>query len=52
MVIDFERAVLLEPPQCPLLAQLVPKKRALDDEGATSGSSKRSRARQSFQEDI
>ncbi|RTE73952.1 hypothetical protein BHE90_011614 [Fusarium euwallaceae] len=56
MVIDFERALLLEPPQRPL-AQLVPRKRARESEGmdvkkVTGGSSKRQRAHGGFSEDI
>ncbi|EEU47541.1 uncharacterized protein NECHADRAFT_36088 [Fusarium vanettenii 77-13-4] len=58
MVIDFERALLLEPPQRPSLAQLVPKKRAWKSEAmdakkkVTGGSSKRNRADRGFSEDI
>ncbi|KAK2134255.1 hypothetical protein NOF04DRAFT_1367413 [Fusarium oxysporum II5] len=56
MVIDFERALLLKPARRPL-AQLVPNKRAwksetMDAKKATGDSSKRSRASQSFSEDI
>ncbi|WKT54427.1 hypothetical protein QSH57_005011 [Fusarium oxysporum f. sp. vasinfectum] len=56
MVIDFERALLLKPPRRPL-AQLVPNKRArksetMDAKKVTGDSSKRSRASQSFSEDI
>ncbi|EXM12910.1 hypothetical protein FOTG_18617 [Fusarium oxysporum f. sp. vasinfectum 25433] len=56
MVIDFERALLLGPPRRPL-AQLVPNKRAwkserMDVKKVTGDSSKRSRASQSFSEDI
>ncbi|EXA28898.1 hypothetical protein FOVG_19529 [Fusarium oxysporum f. sp. pisi HDV247] len=56
MVIDFERALLLNPPRRPL-AQLVPNKRAwkserMDAKKVTGDSSKRSRASQSFSEDI
>ncbi|KNB19274.1 hypothetical protein FOXG_16420 [Fusarium oxysporum f. sp. lycopersici 4287] len=55
-VIDFERALLLKPPRRPL-AQLVPNKRAresetMDAKKVTGDSSKRSRASQSFSEDI
>ncbi|KAI3570519.1 hypothetical protein IWW34DRAFT_710856 [Fusarium oxysporum f. sp. albedinis] len=56
MVIDFERALLLNPPRRPL-AQLVPNKRAwksetMDAKKVTGDSSKRSRPSQSFSEDI
>ncbi|OBS15915.1 hypothetical protein FPOA_13328 [Fusarium poae] len=56
MVIDFERALLLNPPRRPL-AQLVPNKRAwqsetMDGKKVTGDSSKRSRSSQSFLEDI
>ncbi|ENH66347.1 Reticulocyte-binding protein 2 like protein a [Fusarium oxysporum f. sp. cubense race 1] len=56
MVIDFERALLLKPARRPL-AQLVPNKRAwksetMDAKKVTGDSSKRSRASQSFSEDI
>ncbi|RYC78622.1 hypothetical protein BFJ63_vAg18502 [Fusarium oxysporum f. sp. narcissi] len=56
MVIDFERALLLNPPRRPL-AQPVPNKRAwksetMDAKKVTGGSSKRSRPSQSFSEDI
>ncbi|KAG8664070.1 uncharacterized protein FPOAC1_014137 [Fusarium poae] len=52
MVIDFERALLLNPPRRPL-AQLVPNKRAwqsetMDGKKVTGDSSKRSRSSQSF----
>ncbi|TXB98086.1 hypothetical protein FocTR4_00017229 [Fusarium oxysporum f. sp. cubense] len=56
MVIDFERALLLNPPRRPL-AQLVPNKRAwksetMDAKKVTGDSRKRSRPSQSFSEDI
>jgi hypothetical protein len=56
MVIDFERALLLNPPRRPL-AQLVPNKRAwksetMDAKKVIGDSSKRSRSSQSFSEDI
>jgi hypothetical protein len=56
MVIDYERALLLNPPRRPL-AQLVPNKRArksetMDAKKVIGDSSKRSRPSQSFSEDI
>jgi hypothetical protein len=56
VVIDFERALLLELPRRPL-SQLVPNKRtwksgAMDAKRVTGNSGKRIRSSQSFSEDI